>query len=142
VLHKRESYRIAFAGFDVGRVARFSARDRARLVKDSGIVRNRAKIASTVENARAFLELQEQFGSFHAYLWEHVKGVPIQGKRRVLSDVPASSPLAVTLSKDLKSRGFGFVGPTIVYAFLQAVGVVNDHLTTCFRYRELVRATR
>jgi DNA-3-methyladenine glycosylase I len=139
ILNKRESYRKAFAGFDPRKVARFTARDRSRLMKDAGIVRNAAKIESTVKNAQAFVELQKECGSFDAYLWERVNGAPVQGKRRAMTDVPASSPLAEALSKDLKKRGFGFVGPTIVYAFLQAVGVVNDHLTTCFRYKELAR---
>jgi DNA-3-methyladenine glycosylase I len=139
ILNKREGYRRAFARFDPAKVARFTARDRARVVKDPGIVRNVAKIESTVKNAQAFLQVQKEFGSFDAYLWAFVKGAPVQGKRRTMSDIPASSALAETLSKDLKKRGFGFVGPTIVYAFLQAVGVVNDHLTTCFRYKELAR---
>lgn len=139
ILNKREGYRKAFARFDPVKVARFTARDRARLAKDPSIVRNVAKIESTVKNAQAFLKVQKEFGSFDAYLWAHVKGAPVQGKRRTTSDIPASSALAETLSKDLKKRGFGFVGPTIVYAFLQAVGVVNDHLTTCFRYKELAR---
>jgi DNA-3-methyladenine glycosylase I len=137
ILNKRENYRKAFARFEPAKVARFTARDRARLSKDPGIVRNAAKIESTVKNAQAFLKLQKEFGSFDAYLWAFVDGTPVQGKRRTVSDVPASSALAGTMSKDLKKRGFGFVGPTIVYAFLQAVGVVNDHLTTCFRYKEL-----
>ena len=142
ILNKREGYRKAFARFDPAKVASFTARDRARLVKDDGIVRNVAKIESTVKNARAFLKLQKEFGSFDAYLWAFVNGVPVQSKRRTTSDLPGSTPLAVILSKDLKKRGFGFVGPTIVYAFLQAVGVVNDHLTTCFRYKELARRPR
>ncbi|HVW29309.1 MAG TPA: DNA-3-methyladenine glycosylase I [Polyangiaceae bacterium] len=142
ILNKREGYRNAFARFDPAKVARFTARDRARLVKDDGIVRNVAKIESTVKNAQAFLKLQKEFGSFDAYLWAFVDGAPVQGKRRASADVPASTALADGLSKDLKKRGFGFVGPTIVYAFLQAVGVVNDHLTTCFRYKELARGGR
>jgi DNA-3-methyladenine glycosylase I len=140
VLRKRESYRKAFAAFDPAVVARMTARDRARLLKDEGLIRNRAKIQSTVENATAFLAMQKEFGSFDAYLWDHVKGKPVQGKRGAMTDIPARSPLAETLSKDLKKRGFGFVGPTIIYAFLQAVGVVNDHLTTCFRYKALAKA--
>ena len=139
ILNKRESYRKAFAGFDPAKVARLTARDRARLLKDPGIVRNAAKIESTVNNARSFLQVQKVFGSFDSYLWAFVSGAPVLGKRRATTDVPAKSALAEALSKDLKKRGFGFVGPTIVYAFLQAVGVVNDHLTTCFRYKELAR---
>ncbi|HEX3594756.1 MAG TPA: DNA-3-methyladenine glycosylase I [Polyangiaceae bacterium] len=140
VLRKRDAYREAFAGFEPARVARMTAKDRARLLKNEGLIRNRAKIESTVKNAQAFLEIQKEFGSFDAYLWKHVAGKPVQGKRRGMGDIPARSPLADALSKDLKKRGFGFVGPTIVYALLQAVGVVNDHLTTCFRYEELARA--
>jgi DNA-3-methyladenine glycosylase I len=139
ILNKRDGYRKAFARFDPAKVARFTARDRGRLSRDPGIVRNVTKIESTVKNAQAFLRLQKEFGSFETYLWGFVNGAPVQGKRRTTSDIPASSALAETLSKDLKKRGFGFVGPTIVYAFLQAVGVVNDHLTTCFRYKELAR---
>jgi DNA-3-methyladenine glycosylase I len=139
ILNKRESYRKAFAGFDPAKVARLTARDRARLMKDPGIVRNAMKIESTVKNAQSFLELQQEFGSFDGYLWAFVNGAPVLGKRRAMTDVPAKSDLAEALSKDLKKRGFGFVGPTIVYAFLQAVGVVNDHLTTCFRYTQLAR---
>ncbi len=137
ILHKRDGYRAAFQGFDVAKVARLSARDRARLLQNEGIVRNRAKIESTVGNAKAFLAVQRALGSFDAYLWGHVRGGPVQGKRRTRADVPATSPLADALSRDLKKRGFRFVGPTIVYAFLQAVGVVNDHLVTCPRWREL-----
>ena len=137
ILHKRDGYRAAFQGFDVAKVARLSARDRARLLRDPGIVKNRAKIESTVGNAKAFLAVQRELGSFDAYLWGHVRGVPVQGKRRTRADVPATSPLADALSRDLKKRGFRFVGPTIVYAFLQAVGVVNDHVRACFRYAEL-----
>ena len=142
VLRKRENYRRALFGFDPAKIARLTARDRARLLKDPGVVRNRAKIESTVKNARAFLEIQKEYGSFDAFLWAHVDGTPIQGKRRTRSDLPAKTPLAEKLSKELKTRGFGFVGPTIVYAFLQAVGVVNDHLTTCFRHKTLAKAAR
>ena len=136
ILKKRPAYRKAFAEFDPAKVARFTAKDRARALADEGIVRNRAKIESTVKNAQAFLAVQKEFGSFDAYLWQHVEGQPVQGKSRG-GDIPAQTPLAEALSRDLKKRGFGFVGPTILYAFLQATGVVNDHLTTCFRYKEL-----
>jgi DNA-3-methyladenine glycosylase I len=142
VLRKRENYRRALSGFDPAKIARFTARDRARLLNDEGIVRNRAKIESTVKNARAFLEIQKEYGTFDAFLWAHVNGTPIQGKRRTRGDLPAKTPLAEQLSKKLKTRGFGFVGPTIIYAFLQAVGVVNDHLTTCFRHKTLARGSR
>ncbi|HEX4339001.1 MAG TPA: DNA-3-methyladenine glycosylase I [Polyangiaceae bacterium] len=137
VLRKRDAYRKAFKGFDPKKVSRLTESDRALLLTNEGIIRNRAKIASTVENAKAFLAVQKEFGSFDAYLWGHVKGKPVVGKRKTMADVPAVTPLAESVSKDLKKRGFGFVGPTIIYALLQAVGVVNDHLTTCFRYREL-----
>jgi len=140
ILNKRENYRKALAGFDPAKVGRFTAKDRARLLRDEGIVRNRAKVESVVKNARAFGEVQAEFGSFDRYLWAYVDGAPVDGRRGTLRDVPAKTDLAEALSKDLKRRGFNFVGPTIVYAFLQAVGVVNDHLTTCFRYRELARA--
>jgi DNA-3-methyladenine glycosylase I len=137
VLRKRESYRKALDGFDAAKVARYTARDRARLLKNEGIVRNRAKVLSVVKNAGAFGKVQDEFGSFDRYLWARVDGVPVSSKRRGPRDVPAKTDLAEAISKDLKARGFTFVGPTIVYAFLQAVGVVNDHLVTCFRYREL-----
>jgi DNA-3-methyladenine glycosylase I len=137
VLRKREGYRRAFARFDPSKVSRFSAADRARLLADEGIVRNRAKIEATVGNAKAFREVASEHGSFDAFLWKFVDGVPVQSPRKSSGEVPASTPLADAISRDLKRRGFKFVGPTIVYAFLQAVGVVNDHLTTCFRYREV-----
>jgi DNA-3-methyladenine glycosylase I len=139
ILKKRAGYRKAFRGFDPRKVARMTKADEARLMKDEGIVRNRAKIASTVENARAFLEVQREHGSFDAYLWAYVDGRPVQGKRRTLADVPAKTDLAVRISKDLRKRGFRFVGPTIVYAYLQAVGVVNDHLAGCFRRTAVAR---
>ena len=135
ILKKRDGYRRAFHGFDPAKVARMTARDRARLMKDEGIVRNRAKIASTVTNAKAFLALQEEHGSFDAWLWSFTDGVPVRARRRSLKDIPAKTPLAEQISKELVRRGFRFVGPTIVYAFLQAVGVVDDHLVTCFRAR-------
>jgi len=139
ILRKREAYRAAFARFDPLAVARFSSRDRARLLKDAGIVRNRAKVEAAIGNAKAFLEVQETFGSFDAYLWRFVDGTPVRHAFRAPGDVPPSDPVAETISKDLKKRAFKFVGPTIVYAFMQAVGVVNDHLVTCFRYREMRR---
>jgi DNA-3-methyladenine glycosylase I len=130
ILHKRANYRRAFAQFDPRKVARFDARRRAALLRDEGIVRNRLKIESTVTNARAFLEVQREFGSFDRYLWGFVGGRPVV--KATGGSVPASTPLSDRLSKDLKERGFRFVGSTIVYAFLQAVGVVNDHSPTCF----------
>jgi DNA-3-methyladenine glycosylase I len=137
ILNKRDGYRRAFAGFDPARVARFDERDAARLVEDAGIVRNRAKIASAIGNARAFLDVQREFGSFDAFVWRVVDGQPRQNAWRTLDAVPAVTPEAEALSKDLARRGFRFVGPTIVYAFMQATGLVNDHLVTCPRWRAL-----
>jgi DNA-3-methyladenine glycosylase I len=134
ILRKREGYRRAFRGFAPASVARLTAADQEALLADAGIVRHRAKIASTVDNARAFLAVQEEKGSFGAYLWAFVGGKPTENRFRSMAEVPAQTDLAVTLSRDLKKRGFRFVGPTIVYAYLQAVGVVNDHLTGCFRH--------
>jgi DNA-3-methyladenine glycosylase I len=137
ILRKRENYRKAFAGFDPKKVARFGRAEIGKLLKDEGIVRNRLKIESTVTNARAFLAVQKEFGSFDRYVWGFVRGRPLQGRRRSLKDIPARTAESDALSKDLKRRGFRFVGSTICYAFMQAVGMVNDHLTTCYRYREL-----
>jgi DNA-3-methyladenine glycosylase I len=137
ILNKRESYRRAFARFDPAKVARFGARDSKRLMRDAGIVRNRLKIESTIGNARAFLEVQDEFGTFDAYLWSFVNGSPLQHGRRSIKDVPARTALSDAISKDLKRRGFRFVGSTIVYAFMQAVGLVNDHLRTCYRHVQL-----
>ena len=131
VLRKRESYRAAFAGFDPERVARFGPRDVERLLADPGIVRNRLKVESAIGNARAFLELREEAGSFAEWLWSHVGGRPVESAFREMREVPAKTPLAERISKELRGRGFRFVGPTIVYAYLQAVGVVNDHLVGC-----------
>jgi len=142
ILNKREGYRHAFAGFDAATVAGFSARDRARLLRNAGIVRNRLKIEATVSNARRFLELCDERGSFDGYLWAFVGGSPLDGRRRGMRNVPARTALSDEISRDLRKRGFRFVGSTIVYAFLQAVGVVNDHLTRCFRYPELARPRR
>jgi DNA-3-methyladenine glycosylase I len=136
ILRKRANYRRAFAGFDPRKVARFTASRIELLMKDEGIVRNRLKIESTVTNARAFLAVQKEFGSFDRYVWGFVGGKPQQNARKG-RDIPASSAESDALSKDLKRRGFRFVGSTICYAFMQAVGMVNDHLTTCYRYREL-----
>ena len=139
ILKKREGYRAAFAGFVPDRVARFGARDVQRLIRNEGIVRNRLKIEAAVRNARAFLEVQDQFGSFDAYLWRLVSGKPIQNKWRELSQIPARTVQSDALSKDLKRRGFTFVGSTICYAFMQAVGIVNDHVVDCFRHRAVRR---
>jgi DNA-3-methyladenine glycosylase I len=137
ILRKRESYREAFAGFEPDRVARFDARRRKALLQNPGIVRNRLKIESTVSNARAFLDIREELGSFDRYVWGFVGGGPIQNRRKSLREVPARTPESDALSKDLRRRGFRFVGSTIMYAFMQAVGMVNDHEVSCFRHREL-----
>ena len=134
ILKKRENYRRAFAEFDPARVARFSPAKVERLMLDAGIVRNRLKIESTVSNAGAFLRMQEEFGSFDTYIWQFVGGHPKRNARRSMADIPASTPESDAMSKDLKRRGFRFVGTTICYAFMQATGMVNDHLITCFRY--------
>ena len=139
ILKKRAAYRRAFAGFDPRRVARFGERDRRRLLADAGIVRNRAKIAAAVANARAFLAVAAEHGSFANYVWRFVGDRPLQGRRRALADVPAETEASRALSADLRRRGFRFVGPTICYAFMQATGLVNDHTTTCFRWREVRR---
>jgi DNA-3-methyladenine glycosylase I len=132
ILHKRANYRKSFASFHPKKVARFDAQRRAALMKDAGIVRNRLKIESTVTNAQAFLQVQKEFGSFDRYLWNFVDGKPVVSIRPVGERLPASTDLSDRISKDLKKRGFRFVGSTIIYAFLQAVGVVNDHSRTCF----------
>jgi DNA-3-methyladenine glycosylase I len=139
ILRKRAGYRRAFAGFDPQAVAGFGTRDVERLLGDAGIVRNRLKVESTVANARAVLALQEELGSLDAYLWGFVEGAPIVGRRRSLGDLPAETAESRALSKDLKRRGFRFVGPTVCYAFMQAVGLVNDHTLGCFRLSELAR---
>ena len=137
ILKKRGNYRRAFAGFDPRKVARFDKAKRAALMKDPGIVRNRLKIESAVTNAQAFLAVQREFCSFDRYIWGFTGGKPLASRRRSTKDVPASSPESDAISKDLKKRGFRFVGTTICYAFMQATGMVNDHLVTCFRYRQL-----
>ena len=139
VLRKREGYRRAFSDFDPARIARFTARRIESLSRDPGIVRNRLKIASAVKNARAFLAVQEEFGSFDAYCWRFVDGRPKQNRRKVMSEVPATSDESDAFSRDLRQRGFNFVGSTIIYAHMQAVGMVNDHLVHCFRYRDVNR---
>ncbi|MCM0083873.1 DNA-3-methyladenine glycosylase I [Geomonas sp. Red32] len=139
ILRKREGYRRAFGGFDPEAVARFGEADFRRLMEEPSIVRNRLKISSTMDNARAFLAIREAFGSFDAYLWRFVDGTTVQNAWRTLSEVPASTPLSDVLSRDLKKRGFRFVGSTICYSLMQAVGLVNDHTTDCFRWKELQR---
>lgn len=133
VLRKRENYRKAFAGFDPVKVAAFTEKDVERLLQDPGIIRNRLKVQAAVKNAQAFLRLD----SFSDYLWDFVDGRPIQNRWKTISEVPAVTPLAEKISKDLKKRGFSFVGPTIVYAHMQATGMVNDHLLSCFRHSQL-----
>jgi DNA-3-methyladenine glycosylase I len=137
ILRKRDSYRRAFAGFDPAAVARFDRSRRARLLRDPGIVRNRLKIEAAVINAKDVLAITAEFGSFAAYVWQFVDGAPIQNAWTSLAQVPAETPRSRLMSKDLRRRGFKFVGPTICYAFMQAVGLVNDHVIDCFRYREL-----
>jgi DNA-3-methyladenine glycosylase I len=137
ILRKRENYRRAFDGFDPAVVAKYGERKVEKLLADPGIVRNRLKVRSAIGNARAFLKVQEEFGSFDAYLWRFVGGEPKKNRRRRLSDIPAETREAQALSKDLKQRGFGFVGPTICNAFMQSVGMVNDHTIDCFRYDEV-----
>src|SRR5262245_55376680 len=132
ILRKREGYRKAFAGFDPAKIARFGERDVTRLMQDPGIVRNQLKIRSAITNARAFLELGAKEGSFDAWIWNFVGGKPIAARRRGRADMPARTPLSDALSKDLRGRGFTFVGTTIVYAFMQAAGLVNDHTLSCF----------
>ncbi|MGO8765294.1 MAG: DNA-3-methyladenine glycosylase I [Limisphaerales bacterium] len=137
ILRKRDNYRRAFAGWNAEKIARFNDKDFARLMADAGIVRNRLKIRATIGNARAFLAAREEFGSFDRYLWQFVDGRPIQNKRRALSAIPNRRPESDALSRDLKQRGFRFVGTTICYAYMQAVGMANDHLVSCFRHSEL-----
>jgi DNA-3-methyladenine glycosylase I len=137
ILNKRQNYRIAFDQFDVRRVAAYDRRKMQRLLKDPGIVRNRLKIASAVGNAKAFLRVAEEFGSFDRYIWRFVDGKPRVNSRKSPRQVPAKTAESDAMSKDLKARGFNFVGSTICYAFMQAVGVVNDHLVRCFRYEAL-----
>jgi DNA-3-methyladenine glycosylase I len=141
ILRKREGYRRLFAGFDSAVVSRFTPADVERLLQDPAIVRNRLKVESTVVNAARVLEVQEELGSLDAYLWSFVDGRPIVGGWRSLSELPAETELSRALSKDLKKRGFRFVGPTVCYAFMQAVGMVNDHTVDCFRYSELTRGS-
>jgi DNA-3-methyladenine glycosylase I len=141
ILRKRDGYRRAFAGFDPVAVARFDGRRIERLLADPAIVRNRLKVESTVNNAARVLEVQEEFGSLAAYVWQFVDGTLLVGNWRAMADLPAQTPESKAMSKDLKRRGFRFVGPTVCYAFMQATGIVNDHTTSCFRFAELAAAT-
>jgi DNA-3-methyladenine glycosylase I len=137
ILHKRKNFKKAFKNFDYRKVARFTSKDRARLVRDAGIVRNRAKIAATIQNARLFMEIQKEFGTFSKYMWQWVKGKPLQHRLKTIKDYPVVIPEAEIWAKDLKKRGFKFLGPTVLYAHMQAVGMVNDHVVHCFRHREV-----
>lgn len=138
ILKKRENYRRAFDNFDPNIVAQYGNEKIAALLSDEGIVRNRLKINAGVQNARAFLQVQDEFGSFDAYIWRFVDGEPLVNASEDLNQIPAQTPESEAMSKDLKKRGFSFVGPTICYAFMQAVGMVNDHVIDCFRYGEIV----
>lgn len=142
ILRKRASYQEAFEGFEPGRVARFTSRTVEKLLGNAGIVRNRLKIESAVKNAKAFLKVQEELGSFAEYQWRFVGGKPKQNRFASLAEIPAVSAEATSFSKDLKRRGFSFVGPTIIYAHMQAVGMVNDHVIDCFRHRQVARLHR
>ena len=136
ILKRRETYRAAFDHFDAKKVARYDAKKCAALMQDEGIIRNRLKIAATVDNAKAFLAVQKEFGSFDTYIWSFVGGKPKRNRRKKGEHLPAQSPEAVAMSQDLKKRGFRFVGPTICYAFMQAVGLVDDHTADCFRAKK------
>ena len=137
ILHKRENFRRAFDRFDPAKVAAYGERDVERLLADSGIIRNRLKIQGAINNARRFLEVREEFGTFNRYIWGFVDGKPIRNRFRTLAELPARTELSDRISADLKQRGFKFVGSTIVYAHMQATGMVNDHMTGCYRYREI-----
>ncbi len=139
ILHKRENYRRAFDRFNARKVAAYRAADVRRLLGDEGIVRNRLKIESAISNASAFLDVKKEFGTFDAYIWSFVGGKPIQNRWKTMRELPASTTVSDAMSKDLKKRGFRFVGSTICYAFMQASGMVNDHTTDCFRYRTIAR---
>ena len=140
ILKKRENYRKAFDHFDVKRVARYGQADRDRLLHDAGIVRNRLKIEAAIKNAQGVLAIQKEFGSFDAYVWGYVQGVPLQNCWKQMGDIPTKTAVSDLMSRDLKKRGFNFVGTTICYSFMQAVGLVNDHSEDCFRHRELAGA--
>lgn len=139
ILHKRGGYKKAFANFDPKKVASFGQREINKLLKNPEIVRNRLKILATINNAQRFLEVQKEFGSFSDYMWSFVDNVPLDGKRKALKDLPSITKEAERFSKDLKQRGFAFLGPTVIYAHMQAVGMVNDHLMSCYRYKEIQR---
>jgi len=142
ILNKRENYRRAFAGFDPRKVARFDGRKIQKMLEDEGIVRNRLKIESAVKNARAFLKVQKEFGSFDKYIWQFVGGKTIENRWKTAKQIPCETPESEAMSRDLKKRGFTFVGPTICYAYMQAAGMVNDHLVSCFRHGEVLKRRR
>jgi DNA-3-methyladenine glycosylase I len=137
ILNKRENYRAAFDEFDYKKIAKYKEQKVEELLNDAGIIRNRLKIQSTITNAHAFIQIQKEFGSFDTYIWGFVGGVPIQNAWKSWEETPAKTELSVSISKDLKKRGFKFIGPTIIYAFMQAIGMVNDHLVSCYRHKEL-----
>jgi DNA-3-methyladenine glycosylase I len=137
ILRKRENYRAAFDRFQAEKIARYDAKKIESLLQNEGIVRNRLKIASAIQNANCYLKIKDEFGSFDAYVWQFVGGEPVKNRWKTLREVPAKTPISDALSKDLKKRGFNFVGSTIMYAFMQACGLVNDHLTSCFRCEEI-----
>ncbi len=141
VLNKREGYRKAFKNFDPKKVAKMTPAEQTKLLLNPGIIRNRLKIAATITNAEAFLRIQKEFGSFTTYMWHWVDGKPIDAKRQAMSDVPAVTDLAIMMAKDLKKRGFKFLGPTVWYAHMQAVGIVNDHTIDCFRHKQIIDQT-
>lgn len=140
ILKKREDYRKAFDNFDAGKISRYSEDDISRLLGNSGIIRNKLKIKAAIANARAFLQVKEEFGSFDHYIWQFVNGMPVQNSWKKMTDIPASTPESEAMSRDLQKRGFKFVGKTICYAFMQAVGMVNDHVVGCFRHKDISHA--
>jgi DNA-3-methyladenine glycosylase I len=142
ILKKRENFRNSFHGFDYKHIAGYTEKDIQRLLTNKGIIRNRLKIKSAIRNARGVLEIKEEFGSLDTYLWRFVEGIPLQNKWKSLSEIPVRTNVSDMLSKDLKTRGFNFVGSTICYAFMQAVGMVNDHVTDCFRYKQIKKAVQ
>lgn len=137
VLRKREAYRAAYDNFDWNKIAAYDARKVEELMNNPGIIRNRLKVKASITNAKAFIQVREEFGTFSKYIWTFLGDKPVQNKWKTMKEVPAVTELATTISKDLKKRGFTFVGPTIIYAHMQATGMVNDHITTCFRHKEL-----
>ena len=137
ILKRREGYRQAFANFDVNKVAKFTEADFNQLIENTGIIRNKLKIKSAINNAKQFIKVQKEYGSFETYIWSFVVNKPIKNTITTLSEIPSYTPLSEVISKDLKKQGFNFVGPTIVYAYMQSIGIVNDHITDCFRYNEV-----